>query len=50
MLGTLDRDEISDFSRHISATDTEWESKKDFFEWIMGNNTEVKELAEWIEV
>jgi hypothetical protein len=29
----------------------EWESKKDFFEYIMGGkDTEVKKLAEWIEV
>jgi hypothetical protein len=28
----------------------EWESKKDFFEYIMSKDTEVKKLAEWIEV
>jgi quinol monooxygenase YgiN len=27
----------------------QWESKKDFFEYIMSKDTEVKKLAEWIE-
>lgn len=28
----------------------EWESKRDFFKYIMEKDTEVRKLAEWIEV